>query len=34
MVPEVPATGEPGTDSFSPLSARLFGLKNVGFKNE
>ena len=34
MVPEVPATGEPGTNSFSPLSARLFGLKNVGFKNE
>lgn len=32
MVPEVPATGEPGTES--PLSARLFGLKNAGFKNE
>lgn len=32
MVPEVPATGEPGTESF-PF-ARLFGLKNAGFKNE
>jgi hypothetical protein len=27
MVPEDPATGEPGTESFPPLSARLFGLK-------
>lgn len=35
MVPEVPATGEPGTESFPPPpSARLFGLKNAGFKNE
>lgn len=34
MVPEDPATGEPGTESFPPLfSARLFGLKNAGFKN-
>ncbi|KAL5697062.1 hypothetical protein ACHQM5_031067 [Ranunculus cassubicifolius] len=24
-----PATGEPGTESFTPLSARLFGLKNA-----
>ncbi|KAL8523968.1 hypothetical protein ACS0TY_013795 [Phlomoides rotata] len=32
-VPEVPATGEPGTES-PPFSARLFGLKNAGFKNE
>ena len=34
MVPEDPATGEPGTESFPHLSARLFGLKNAGFKNE
>lgn len=34
MVPEDPATGEPGTESFPPFSARLFGLKNAGFKNE
>lgn len=36
MVPEDPATGEPGTESFLPFSARLFGLKNkkAGFKNE
>ena len=34
MVPEDPATGEPGTESFPPLSARFFGLKNAGFKNE
>ena len=33
MVPEDPATGEPGTES-PPLSSRLFGLKNAGFKNE
>ena len=31
MVPEDPATGEPGTESIYP---RLFGLKNAGFKNE
>lgn len=35
MVPEDPATGEPGTESFPPFSVpRLFGLKNAGFKNE
>lgn len=36
MVPEDPATGEPGTESFPPFSARPFGLKNknAGFKNE
>lgn len=34
MVPEDPATGEPGTESFPPFSARLFCLKNAGFKNE
>lgn len=34
MVPEDPATGEPGTESSSPFSARLLGLKNAGFKNE
>lgn len=34
MVPEDPTTGEPGTGGLSPLSARLFGLKNAGFKNE
>lgn len=34
MAPEDPATGEPGTESFTPLSAQLFGLKNAGFKNE
>ena len=34
MVPENPAIGEPGTESFSPFPAHLFGLKNVGFKNE
>lgn len=34
MVPEDPATGNPGTGSFPPLSAPLFGLKNAGFKNE
>jgi hypothetical protein len=34
MVPKDPATGEPGTESFPPFSARLFGLKNAGFKNE
>lgn len=34
MVPEDPATGEPGRESFPPFSARLFGLKNVGLKNE
>ncbi|KAK4381040.1 hypothetical protein Sango_3006900 [Sesamum angolense] len=34
VVPEVPATGEPGTESLPPLSTRLFGLKNAGFKNE
>lgn len=36
MVPEDPATGEPGRESFPPFSARLFvfGLKNAGFKNE
>jgi hypothetical protein len=33
-VPENPATGEPGTESFTPFFARLFGLKNAGFKNE
>lgn len=33
MVPEVSAAGEPGTESFPPF-ARLFGLKNAGFKNE
>lgn len=35
MVPEDPATGEPGTESSPPLffSARLFGIKNAGFKN-
>ena len=27
-------SGEPGTESFPPFSARLFGLKNAGFKNE
>ena len=32
MVPEDPATGEPGTESPPPFfSARLFGLKNTGF---
>mgnify|MGYP006965681436 FL=1 len=31
MVPENPATGEPGTESSLPFSARLFGLKNAGF---
>jgi hypothetical protein len=34
VVPEDPATGEPGTESFPPFFARLFGLKNAGFKNE
>jgi hypothetical protein len=35
VVPGDPGTGEPGTESFPPpLSARLFGLKNAGFKNE
>jgi hypothetical protein len=32
VVPEDPATGEPGTESFPPFSARLLGLKNTGFK--
>ena len=34
MVPEDPATGEPGTESLPPPFRRLFGLKNAGFKNE
>ncbi|KAG6516207.1 hypothetical protein ZIOFF_026657 [Zingiber officinale] len=34
VVPENPATGEPGTESSPPFSVRLFGLKNAGFKNE
>lgn len=32
MVPEDPATGEPGTENFPPDS--LVGLNNAGFKNE
>ena len=32
MVPEDPATGEPGTESFPPFSARPLGLKNADFK--
>jgi hypothetical protein len=32
LVPEDPATGEPGRESFPPT--RLFGLKNAAFKNE
>lgn len=31
MVPEDPATGKPGTESSTPFSARLLGLKNAGF---
>lgn len=36
MVPEDPATGEPGTESFPPPLPpdSLVGLKNAGFKNE
>ncbi|KAK9208879.1 hypothetical protein WN944_001240 [Citrus x changshan-huyou] len=34
VVPEDPATGEPGTESFPPFPPPLFGLKNAGFKNE
>jgi hypothetical protein len=39
VVPEDPATGEPGTESSPPFSARLFlffDFKNAGFgfKNE
>jgi len=34
VVPEDPVTGEPGTESFPPFSARPLGLKNTGFKNE
>jgi hypothetical protein len=34
VVSENPATGEPGTESSPLFSAQLFGLKNVGFKNE
>lgn len=35
MVPEDPATGEPGTESFPPFPPdSLVGLKNAGFKNE
>lgn len=32
MVPEDPATGEPGTESFPPFSDRFLSLKNAGFK--
>ncbi|KAK8933291.1 hypothetical protein KSP39_PZI016039 [Platanthera zijinensis] len=34
VVPENPATGEPGTKSSPPFSAQLFGLQNASFKNE